>query len=165
LELLDSQRFARGVSPDKKQLQVVMIRRLKSELPPKWDGTPRFPVRKLEAIPVDYTEQEREMNRLLNDYGKQRRKGSQNETERYATEFVLELLQKRLFSSPASFLSTLEQHESSLKQAQKRPSRQLMKPTVGILQRQLNANEEDFGDDEEYEEFTESAIAATSPLC
>lgn len=164
LELLDSQRFARGVSPDKKQLQVVMIRRLKSELPPKWDGTPRFPVRKLEAIPVDYTEQEREMNRLLNDYGKQRRKGSQNETERYATEFVLKLLKKRLFSSPAAFLSTLEQHESSLQQAQKRPSRQLMKPTVGILQRQLDANEEDFGDDEEYEEFTESAIAATSPL-
>lgn len=51
MELLDSQRFARGVSPDKKQLQVVMIRRLKSELLPKWDGTPRFPVRKLEAIP------------------------------------------------------------------------------------------------------------------
>ena len=164
MELLDSQRFARGVSPDKKQLQVVMIRRLKSELPPKWDGTPRFPVRKLEAIPVDYTEQERKMNRLLNDYGKQRRKGSQNETERYATEFVLKLLKKRLFSSPAAFLSTLEQHESSLQQAQKRPSRQLMKPTVGILQRQLDANEEDFGDDEEYEEFTESAIAATSPL-
>jgi len=40
----------------------------------------------------------------------------------------------------------------------------LMKPTVGILQRRLDANEEDFADDEEYEEFTESAIAATSPL-
>ncbi|WP_071880338.1 hypothetical protein [Dactylococcopsis salina] len=92
---------------------------------------------------------------LVND-GKQRRKGSQNETERYTTELVLKLLKKRLFSSPAAFLSILEQHESSLKQAQKRPSRQLMKPTVEILQRQLDANEE-------YEEFTESAIAATSP--
>ena len=39
-----------------------------------------------------------------------------------------------------------------------------MKPTVGILQRRLDANEENFGGDEEYEEFTESAIAATSPL-
>jgi SNF2 family DNA or RNA helicase len=32
LELLDSQRFARGVSPDRTQLQTIMVRRLKSEL-------------------------------------------------------------------------------------------------------------------------------------
>jgi len=162
LEILDSQRFARGVPPDKKQLQVVMVRRLKSELPPKWDGTPRFPGRNLEAIPVDYTAQEREMNRLLNEYGKQRRQGSQDQTELYATEFVLKLLKKRLFSSPAAFLSTIEQHETSLQEA--RPSRQLTPPTVGVLKRQLEYEEEDFADDVEYEEFTESAIASTSPL-
>ncbi|NBD18968.1 MAG: hypothetical protein GVY04_23400 [Cyanobacteria bacterium] len=40
----------------------------------------------------------------------------------------------------------------------------LTPPTVGILQRQWEANEEDFADDEEYEEFTESAIASTSSL-
>ena len=34
LELLDSQRFARGVEPDPRQLQRIMVRRLKSELPP-----------------------------------------------------------------------------------------------------------------------------------
>jgi hypothetical protein len=43
LELLDNQRFARGVEPDRNQLQVVMVRRLKRELPPQFDGTPRFP--------------------------------------------------------------------------------------------------------------------------
>lgn len=180
LELLDSQRFARGVAPDKKQLQVVMIRRLKSELPPKWDGTPRFPVRHLEAIPVDYTAQEQAMNRLLKEYGTLRRKGSQNQVELYATEFVLKLLKKRLFSSPAAFLTTLEQHERSLQEPKQTPSRpltngqpqapefnsgvRLTPPTVGILQRQWEANEEDFVDDEDYEEFTESAIASTSSL-
>lgn len=45
LELLDPQRFARGVPPDKAQLGRVMVRRLKSELSPRWDGTPRFPKR------------------------------------------------------------------------------------------------------------------------
>src|SRR5206468_9190577 len=50
LELLDNQRFARGVAPDRGQLAAVMVRRLKSELPPKWDGTPRFPARRLALI-------------------------------------------------------------------------------------------------------------------
>src|SRR5206468_877201 len=59
LELLDNQRFARGVLPDRQQLGAVMVRRLKSELPPKWDGSPRFPERKLEAIEVTYTDEER----------------------------------------------------------------------------------------------------------
>ncbi len=59
LELLDDQRFARGTIPDRKQLEVVMVRRLKSELPPKYDGSPRFPKRKLEALEVAYTTEEK----------------------------------------------------------------------------------------------------------
>ena len=43
LELLDNQRFARGTKPDRKQLDAVMVRRMKSELPTRWDGSPRFP--------------------------------------------------------------------------------------------------------------------------
>ena len=43
LELLDDQRFARGVRPSEAQLARIMVRRLKRDLPPKWDGTPRFP--------------------------------------------------------------------------------------------------------------------------
>jgi hypothetical protein len=38
LELLDNQRFSRGTTPDRKQLDAVMVRRLKSELPPKRRG-------------------------------------------------------------------------------------------------------------------------------
>ncbi len=33
LELLDNQRFARSTTPDRKQLNAVMVRRMKSELP------------------------------------------------------------------------------------------------------------------------------------
>ncbi len=94
LELLDSQRFARGVNPDRSQLEVVMVRRLKRELPPKWDGTPRFPKRQLEAIAVDYTPEEKAVNRMLGEYTRLRRKNAQDKVELYSTEFVLKLLKK-----------------------------------------------------------------------
>jgi SNF2 family DNA or RNA helicase len=42
LELLDNQRFARAVTPDRNQLDAVMVRRMKDELKLRWDGTRRF---------------------------------------------------------------------------------------------------------------------------
>jgi hypothetical protein len=42
LELLDCQRFARSVSPNRTQLDAVMVRRMKSELKLRWDGNRRF---------------------------------------------------------------------------------------------------------------------------
>ncbi|HEY53713.1 MAG TPA: DEAD/DEAH box helicase, partial [Caldilineae bacterium] len=65
LELLDNQRFARGIPPDRAVLQSVMVRRLKTELPPNWDGAPRFPQRKLEAIEVAYSADERQAHDWL----------------------------------------------------------------------------------------------------
>lgn len=56
LELLDDQRFVRAVSPSREQLRQVMVRRLKSELPPRFDGTPRFPRRVLHPLEVEYGE-------------------------------------------------------------------------------------------------------------
>ena len=38
LELIDNQRFARGVEPDEAQKAAIMVRRLKTELPRRWDG-------------------------------------------------------------------------------------------------------------------------------
>ena len=42
LELPDNQRFARAVTPDRTQLDAVMVRRMKSELKLRWDGSRRF---------------------------------------------------------------------------------------------------------------------------
>ena len=72
LELLDDQRFARGVEPDRQQLQTVMVRRMKSELPPDFDGSPRFPKRSIEAIEVPYSEQERQVHAWLREYSERR---------------------------------------------------------------------------------------------
>jgi superfamily II DNA or RNA helicase len=164
LELLDAQRFARGVSPDSAQLQAVMVRRLKQELPPDDFGKPRFPERRLEAIAVNYTSAERQAHQWLQAYSELRRQGAEaNPTELYATEFVLKLLKKRLFSSPEAFRTTLVQHKKSLS-GKKAEKREFAKPAVGILRRQLEQVEEEFADDAIYDEVTEDAIATSSLL-
>src|SRR6266511_2565417 len=98
LELLDNQRFARSTPPDRKQLNAVMVRRMKSELPPKWDGSPRFPTRVLDPIEVPYTEEELATHAALQQYTGLRLARAQDTTEMLATEFVLKTLKKRLFS-------------------------------------------------------------------
>ena len=164
LELLDAQRFARGVKPDPVQLQTVMIRRLKQELPPDDFGKPRFPARVLGAIAVHYTPEERQAHRWLQAYTELRRQGAQdNPTELYAAEFVLKLLKKRLFSSPEAFRATLVQHQKSLKGERSEKGR-LTRPAVGILRRQLEQVEEEFADDAVYEEATEDAITSSTGL-
>ena len=162
LELLDDQRFARGTLPDRRQLDAVMVRRLKSELPPRFDGTPRFPDRKLEPLEVPYTAEEKAVHTALKTYTKLRQAGFGGSAERFATEFVLKTLKKRLFSSPAAFKSTLEQHERSLQSARK--AKTTTKPSIGILQRQIDLVEEEYADDDELEQATDDAVDSASRL-
>src|SRR6478735_1347140 len=144
LELLDNQRFARGTPPDRKQLNAVMVRRLKSELPLDDYGQPRFPKRELEPLEVAYTQEERAIHAALRKYSEQRQVRAEDNAEKFATEFVLKTLKKRLFSSPAAFAASLEQHEKSLYTA--RRSRGEARPSFGILQRELDRIEEDYAD-------------------
>lgn len=120
LELVDDQRFARGVEPDRKQLAAIMVRRLKDELTKRWDGTSRFASRDIVPIEVAYTDEERRAHGLLEKYAALRRKNAASQEEVFASEFVLKLLKKRMFSSPQAFLSTLETHERSIASAKKR---------------------------------------------
>ena len=154
LELLDNQRFARGTAPDRKQLDAVMVRRLKSELPPKWDGSPRFPKRVLEPLEVPYTDEEQAIHAALQQYAELRSKRAQDNAEKFATEFVLKTLKKRLFSSPAAFLTTLEQHETSLRTAPSGPRRVRSRRSASSSGR-LDRIEEDYADDDEYDEATD----------
>ena len=71
-------------------------------------------------------------------------------------------LKKRLFSSPAAFLRTLEQHEASLRNAKKRKA--VSKPTRGVLQRQIDRVDEDYSVDDEADEATHEALDAASLL-
>src|SRR5690606_23136540 len=82
LELLDNQRFARGVMPDQAQLRAVMVRRMKWEFE-AWDGGPRFPVRTLHPIEVDYTAEERQVHAWLREYAARRQQNVADAQERY----------------------------------------------------------------------------------
>lgn len=162
LELLDNQRFARSTTPDRKQLNAVMVRRMKSELPPKWDGSPRFPRRVLDPIEVPYTPEEKAIHGALQKYTELRSRRAKDTAESLATEFVLKTLKKRLFSSPAAFLATLDQHEKSLRQAKR--AKVARKPSIGILKQELDRIDEDYADDNEYDEATTDAVDAASLL-
>src|SRR5271157_163851 len=166
LELLDNQRFARGMSTDTKefmrQRDAVMVRRLKSELPRDDFGQDRFPKRLLEALEVDYPLEEKRIHAALKEYTARRQARAQEHAERFATDFVLMTLKKRLFSSPAAFLHTLEQHENSLRTARKRKG--VSRPTRGILQRQIDRVEEEYSVDDEADEAAHEALDAASLL-
>ncbi len=167
LELLDNQRFARGVMPNRAQLEAVMVRRLKSELT-EWDGSPRFPQRRLDVIEVNYTEAERQVHRRLKEYTRLRLKNAGSQEERFAAEFVLKLLKKRLFSSPAAFAATLRQHEQTITRRDtasvERSGGGRSRPTLGILRRQIAQIDEDYADDVEYEEAEVGAVETATRL-
>lgn len=163
LELLDNQRFHRGVPPEKRQLATVMVRRLKSELPPRWDGKARFAKRVLDALEVNYSEQEREAHQLLTEYAKLRTKQAKDGAQRVATEFVLKLLKKRMFSSPAAFLTTLEKHRETLRNGTKKKSVvKASSASLRILKQHIAEIEEDYANDETYEDATIEVVDSTS---
>ena len=161
LELLDDQRFARAVPPSREGLRQVMVRRLKSELPPRFDGTPRFPERKLVPIELLYAEEERRAHRDLRRYTELRIAGAERRAERFATEFVLKLLKKRLFSSPAAFQRTLAKHRESLERAESN-GRGRVGALLGVLKARLGEAEVAFETDDEYQEAEDGAQEAAA---
>lgn len=159
LELLDNQRFARGIEPDRQQLQLVMVRRMKSELPAQFDGTPRFPKRKIQAIEVAYTPEEKQAHAWLKEYTELRQQNPKDNVERYATEFMVKMLKKRLFSSPAAFELTLEKHLQTLEKTKSQTEGH--RPVFGILRQQLEAAEDEDTLDPEDESESDAILTAS----
>lgn len=162
LELLDDQRFARNIEPDKKQLSQVMVRRLKSEIVDA-EGHPIFPKRELCALPIAFTDEEREIHKKLAEYCQSRERNSGGA---FGTRFINQLLKKRLFSSPAAFASTLEKHVNTMHGVGKKQS--VSPLSDRILRKAILKAEEDYADDSEVEaaegDAMEEATRQTSPL-
>lgn len=154
LELLDNQRFARAVTPDRNQLDAVMVRRMKSELKLRWDGSRRFAERMVKHIEVPHTDEERQAHQALRQYSDLRVKQATTDGERMATEFVLKLLKKRLFSSPAAFGITLEKHIATVG----------CRKVAGNLNREIEEFSDDYADDEEYETETGEVVGSVSQV-
>ncbi|GAA3755210.1 DISARM system SNF2-like helicase DrmD [Salinactinospora qingdaonensis] len=106
LEIIDDQRFARGVAPDPAAQRETVVRRLKSDI--TWpDGTPRFPERDARALAVEYPDGEREAHALVEEFAATRSRRLPRPAGRKAADLVTLLLKKRLFSSPRAFAHTV----------------------------------------------------------
>ncbi len=159
LELLDDQRFARNILPDEKQLNQVMIRRLKSDLVDA-DGQPLYAQRRLQALAVQYTQEEREIHAKLNDYCISRESDAESHGRTFGTWFVNQLLKKRLFSSPAAFASTLEKHISTLSESGQREGKDPMGER--ILRKAILRVDEDYANDQDAESAQSEAVEEAS---
>jgi hypothetical protein len=107
LELLDPQRFTRGIDVEAKELEPVMVRRLKEDL--RLLGHP-FPKRLVEPIritglPADAPELR--LAAMLDAYRQSSAGGAR-------ARFLFANLQQRLFSSIAAFHRTLTTHRKTL---------------------------------------------------
>ncbi len=163
LELLDPHRFARGIKPTKEATREVTVRRLKQDLLDD-DGNPRFARRKVVMLEVEHPDSERAVHADLASYRTARsRRLSGDESATTAADFIVTLLKKRLFSSPAAFLRTLEVHRATLTRTREKLSR----PTPTVLQRLFddaaNALDEEAAEDgvgDAAREAIEAAAAA-----
>ncbi len=160
LELLDNQRFARTVEPSESQLQQVMVRRLKRNITDK-DGNPVFPKRELLPLEIDYTSEERRIHSLLKEFIDARFAAVDKNKASFGTGFVMMLLKKRLFSSPAAFARTLEKYRVSLAEGRKR---KFEKRDERSLYDAIQRAQEDAADEREVEEAEDEAIEKNAGL-
>ncbi len=119
LEILDPQRFTRGVPVRPRDLEPVMVRRLKSDL--RHFGE-RFPVREVKPIKIaglPSSAPELALAARLRAYGEAVRSKAEGLPPREAGYVRLTLvgLQQRLLSSIAAFARTLEVHRRGLLRA------------------------------------------------
>lgn len=165
LELLDDQRFARTIVPDEtnpqaqKSLEQAMVRRLKTELVDA-EGNPLYPLRKLQALEIKYTKEERAIHKKLNEYANSRESTNSETKNTVGIKFVNGLLKKRLFSSPAAFASTLEKHVNTVHAGGADKKSTVIEER--ILRKAMLKAEEDYANDEDFEAAQEEAIEEVS---
>lgn len=117
LEILDPQRFCRGVPVcSRKYLQTVMVRRLKEDLREVAGG---FPKRKVVQIDIDGLPEdtpELALSRRLDEYRNLRAERLKGETRRKqaAAGLLISGLQQRLLSSVEAFSRTLRVHRRTV---------------------------------------------------
>ena len=117
LEILDPQRFCRGVPVTSEYRDEVVVRRIKEDIREIQGG---FPKRKIVQISIDGLASdapELRLSYLLNEYRQTREERLKNETKRkQASSGLLVIgLQQRLLSSIEAFARTLKVHRKTVK--------------------------------------------------
>jgi len=116
LEILDPQRFTRGVKVLKQSLDAVMVRRLKEDLREVCGGFPkREPVQiDISGLPADAPDLR--LAALLDEYRQVRELRLEGATKKKQNQAALLMcgLQQRLLSSPEAFARTLAVHRRTM---------------------------------------------------
>jgi len=116
LEVLDPQRFCRGVKVNPKNVKDVLIRRLKDDLREIQGG---FPKRIVQPIVIDNLPKdspELRLPALLDEYAETREQRLKETSKRFqgTSSLVISGLQQRLLSSIEAFAKTLKVHRKSI---------------------------------------------------
>ena len=147
LEILDPQRFCRGVPVESvKQLEPVMVRRLKDDLRRLQGGFPRRDILEvpIDGLPADSPELT--LPQLLDEYrqAREERLETAAKSVQAAAALVICSLQKRLLSSIEAFASTLAVHRRAFEaQAAKRMPASGRPPSAAALRPLFEAPDAD----------------------
>jgi SNF2 family DNA or RNA helicase len=116
LELLDPQRFTRGVKVVKRNLDSVMVRRLKEDIRALYGGFPKRKVDQIDLKGLPESAPELALSRLLDEYRQTRQDRLKGATKRQQAEAALLVchLQQRLLSSVEAFAKTLAVHRKTM---------------------------------------------------
>ncbi|WP_405858785.1 DISARM system SNF2-like helicase DrmD [Streptomyces sp. NBC_00090] len=172
LALLDGHRFARTLEPSEEAKAQVMVRRLKRDLPPNWDGSSRFPERDLDhPLEVVYDAATRDAYAKLDQYAQSRRETIsgqltlQGTAPSRAADFVVTLLKRRFLSSPKAFANTVDTHLKTMlargrhNEAEREYDRGAYTVAEKVLAKMIGQLDETAEDDAAFEETAQEALA------
>jgi superfamily II DNA or RNA helicase len=177
LEILDPQRFCRGVPATRKALEDVMVRRLKDDIRKIAGGFPdRKPVQvDIDGLPSDAPELR--LSALLDEYRTLREQRLHGETKRKQASAGLLItgLQQRLLSSVEAFAKTLRVHRRTVlrlweeanqqKQDASEPSLtfDLLTGSIGADDDRATTSEDEL-DAETEAQFEAASVATSGPM-
>lgn len=135
LEILDPQRFCRGVPVKQKMLDDTMVRRLKDDLRKIQGGFPeRKPVQiNIDGLPADAPELV--LSKLLDEYRRLREQHLSEETKRKqaVAGLLITGLQQRLLSSVEAFARTLRVHRRTVLRQWESAAKETPVPATSLL--------------------------------
>ncbi len=156
LALLDPQRFYRGGKVLKRNLDDVMVRRLKDDLREIIGGFPKRHVVQVDISGLPIESPELRLAALLDQYRalREERLSGENRRTQSASGLLITGLQQRLFSSIEAFAKTLAVHRKTVKRQWEQSS---PKPALASS---LELLTDSIGADDERATLSEEAVAA-----
>lgn len=160
LEILDPQRFCRGVPVKQRMLDEIMVRRLKDDLRQIQGGFPERKVMQIDISGLQVDAPELRLSKLLDEYRKLREQRLSGESKRKqaAAGLLITGLQQRLLSSIEAFARTLRVHRRTVQRQwdQAQTEVQSAVPGAGLL----DLLAESVGSDDERSVLSEEQLQA-----